>query len=96
MIKAKDPFSISSTEREKWKRELSLYPVAWGVGSGRSSVRSAMSIANIVLAPFELHQERHEEEGCIHRLGRALNPAHAAPNGAVLLPSSTENSEQPT
>ena len=55
-----------------------------------------MSIANIVLAPFELHQERHEEEGCIHRLGRALNPAHAAPNGAVLLPSSTENSEQPT
>ena len=41
-----------------------------------------MSIAQTVLAPSKLRQERHGEEDCIHRLCRALNPNHAAPDGA--------------
>jgi len=40
-----------------------------------------MSIAQTV-APSKLRQERHGEEDYIHRLGRALNPKHAAPDGA--------------
>ena len=49
---------------------------------GHSSARSAMSIAQTVLAPSKLRQERHGEEDCIHPIGRALNPKHAAPDGA--------------
>ena len=55
--------------------------LAWG----HSSVRSAMSIAQAVIGPSKLRQERHGEEDYLHNPGRALDPIHAAPDGAWMV-----------
>ena len=44
-----------------------------------------MFIAQAVLVPSKLRQERHVAEDCAHRPGRPLNPKRAAPNGAWMV-----------
>jgi len=50
-----------------------------------SSVRSAMSIVETVLAWEKLRQERHGNECCQHRCSSALYLKRAAPHGALIV-----------
>ena len=45
-----------------------------GRGLGHSSFRSAMFIAETVLARNKLRQERHGKERCQYRRGRRIEP----------------------
>ena len=44
-----------------------------------------MSIAETVLDCKKLRQERHGNERCQHRCGKALNRSHGAPDGAGMV-----------
>jgi hypothetical protein len=74
--------------RHNWLRiSGSLRCFRWNgvLAPGHSSVRSAMFIAQPVLAQNKLRQERHGDERLRYRSGDALRSKHAAPDGACMV-----------